>query len=646
MGTKNLTGLKHFRSFRFSFASDDKIQYELSLADSSSLIHGVHRLMNLSLSGFAFESDQILDPEKQICLKIKLSKNDYLFTGRLVRGTRHRERKNCFVYGVHFSHTKMINESELIKDLVFHFKHKRLRKELTRLLVDQVRLDDPEPNDLMSVIIGLFSDFRSFDERGDFLETFMLQTEKIFRCEGVHFFELQDNGESIQSVFPFQIAGKRQFQIKGSIFQDVIRTKKPLVFRPPLDFMKDDPFFSCIPRLEGVALRNGLLSPILDRGQNCVGVLKLFNFHRPLTQERQLKYIQSVKIVCLILSTFYDRFKEVDRNSDSVLHHRSSIKVDRNERKLILIGESDSMRSMRAFVQRYKNLAGPILITGETGTGKELLARILHKEGDNHKMSLGVIDVSEWKDGLSLKDHFLGTDQKVGKFELYSGGTLVLKNIELLTKKQQEEFISLYDDKYSIRLIVTSQFPHQELKAKLTSDMKELLLWWDEGQIELPALRDRGADLHLLVDFFLRMECQANGFIHKNLSYEVGKVFESYEWPGNIRELELVLKRCVWAYQGAHIIQKIPETVVPLFDNYQGQYKSYKNVLDEFPKPLTQKEQEYVFMRFRTELVDKTLKDCGGDAQKARRVLNLTASQWYEWVDDDSQRDESIKKAV
>lgn len=626
MGNKSLAGLKHFRSFRFSFADEDKVKSLLSVGKDKSSLHGEYKLLNLSLSGFAFISDQILNPEKPISLKLILQKKEYLFTGRIVRVVRDRESRNHFIYGVRLTEQMDVDEVEFVEKLVGHFKHKRLRKELTSLLVNEIKLDDPRPEDLLSVLIGLYSDLSPFDERGDFLETFMLQTQKLFRCEDVRFFEVSKSAKYVQSIYPFQIEGLRKIDVEKTVFQKIIRMKKPLVFTEGHSYHEGDHN----PSKDNQ--RNAILVPILNQEQDCVGVIELLNFKRTLTKERLLKYLHSAKFVGVILSTLYENFAFIKHEKSHGENFRNYGQVERDERKLLLIGESDSSRSMRAFIQKYKDTNGPILISGNLGTGKELLARIIHQEGHRRNMPLGVVDIAEWKEDICIKDFFLGSESKVGKFELYSGGTLVLKNIDLLTKKLQEKFIEIFDTRYSIRLVLTSRKSDQILKNDLIADMRALLTWNDEGQIHLPDLKERENDLSLLISFFLSMECWANGFIEKRLSPEVEKAFLSYDWPGNVRELELALKRCVWAYQGSHVISELPETVAPLFDKHQGQYRSFREVLEEFPRPLTQKEQEYVIGLYKAKLANKLLRDYGGDAQEARKHLNLTTQEWLDWV--------------
>lgn len=630
MGNKSLAGLKHFRSFRFSFVEEDKIKCLLSIGEEDLPLHGEYKLLNLSLSGFAFVSDQILDPEKPVLLKLKLQKKEYSFSGRIVRGTRDREARGQFIYGVRLTELTDLDEVEFIEQLVGHFKHKRLRKELTSLLVNEVKLDDPRPEELLSVLVGLYSDLNPFDERGDFLETFMLQTQKLFRCREVRFFEVSHNAKFVQSVFPFQVEGLRKFDVDKTVFRDIIQNKKPLVFTERWNYY----IGSSLPPKN--VQSNAILMPVLNQEQNCVGIIELLDFKKKLTKERQLKYIQSAKLVAVILSTLYENFAYLKHEQSHSESFRSYAQVNRDERKLILIGESDSSRSMRAFIQKYKDTHGPLLISGNLGTGKELLAKIIHQEGRRQNMPLGVVDIAEWKEDISIKEFFIGTETKVGKLELYSGGTLVLKNIDLLTKKLQEKFIEIFDSRYSIRLVLTSRKTHQELKNDLIADMRALLTWNDEGQIHLPDLKDREGDLSLLINFFLSMECTANGLIEKKLSKGVEKAFLSYTWPGNIRELELALKRCVWAYQGSHVISELPETVAPLFDKHQGQYKSFRGVLEEFPRPLTQKEQEHVMQLYKKRLAHKLLTEYDGDAQKARQQLNLTTQEWLDWLGENS----------
>jgi DNA-binding NtrC family response regulator len=234
-----------------------------------------------------------------------------------------------------------------------------------------------------------------------------------------------------------------------------------------------------------------------------------------------------------------------------------------------IIGSCPAMQEVYKAIGRVADQTFPVLITGESGTGKELVARAIYQHGPRAKapfLALNCAAIPETLLESELFGHekgaFTGANRRrIGKFEQVSGGTLFLDEIgdmpvpaqtKLLRVLQEQTFERLGGNetiRTDVRLIAAT---HRDLKQ-----------WLEEGKfrpdlyyrlsvftIHLPPLRERGDDVALLVQFYLRQ-------ISRELGRDVGEVapetlerLRGYSWPGNVRELQSALKQAILRAHG------------------------------------------------------------------------------------------------
>jgi len=224
-----------------------------------------------------------------------------------------------------------------------------------------------------------------------------------------------------------------------------------------------------------------------------------------------------------------------------------------------IITDSEAMRSIFQYIEAISNTPQPVLITGETGVGKELVARAIHKlsnrKGDFVPVNVAGLDDNIFADTLfgHKKGAFTGADQpRSGMIELASGGTLFLDEIgdlspasqvKLLRLLQDGEFFPLGSDivKYSDARVVVAT--NQNLQALQESGKfrKDLYYRLRAHHIHIPPLRDRYEDLPVLVDHFLEKASKALGKEKPSPPEELSRLLATYPFPGNIRELESMI---------------------------------------------------------------------------------------------------------
>jgi DNA-binding NtrC family response regulator len=230
-----------------------------------------------------------------------------------------------------------------------------------------------------------------------------------------------------------------------------------------------------------------------------------------------------------------------------------------------LVGDSQKSQEIYSVVERISNSKATVLLQGESGTGKRLVAHAIHKSDKKRRnkpfveLSCGALprDIIESELFGHLKGAFTGAlaDRK-GRFELAHGGTILLDDIDslpldlqvkLLRVLQEREFERVGDHKtikIDVRVIATT---NQDIK-KLVADKKfreDLYYRINVISLHMPPLRERKEDLPLLVEHFVDVYAQENHKKIKGVSEEAKETLKHYNWPGNIRELENIIERAI-----------------------------------------------------------------------------------------------------
>jgi two-component system nitrogen regulation response regulator GlnG len=222
-----------------------------------------------------------------------------------------------------------------------------------------------------------------------------------------------------------------------------------------------------------------------------------------------------------------------------------------------LLGQSPAMRELFRAIGRLAQAPLSVLITGETGTGKELVARALHRESPRASRPFVALNTAAIPAELlesELFGHEAGaftgaTRRHPGRFEQAHGGTLFLDEIgdmplalqtRLLRVLQQGEFFRVGGReliRVDVRVVAAT---HQDLEARVAAGQfrADLLHRLDVVRLRLPALRERREDLPLLAAHFLARAAQRFGAREKRLDREALERLRAHDWPGNVRELE------------------------------------------------------------------------------------------------------------
>ncbi len=230
----------------------------------------------------------------------------------------------------------------------------------------------------------------------------------------------------------------------------------------------------------------------------------------------------------------------------------------------VMIGNSVPMLALRQQIEYAAPTEGRILIYGENGTGKELVARLLHLRSQRRDRAFVDVNCAAIPEDLieaelfgAVKGAFTGADEsRTGKFEQAHGGTLFLDEVGDMSLKTQAKVLRVLEEQrfhpvgssrameVDVRVIAAT---NMDLEAEIEKGTfrQDLFFRLNVIPFEVPALRDRREDVPLLTEYFLEMFCRRYGKPPKKLAPKALEKLAAYDWPGNVRELKNMVERLV-----------------------------------------------------------------------------------------------------
>ena len=294
-----------------------------------------------------------------------------------------------------------------------------------------------------------------------------------------------------------------------------------------------------------------------------------------------------------------------------------------------IIGDSPPIRQLKGDINKIAGTDVNVLILGENGTGKELIAREIHRNSSRRDEVFINVDLGSLSETLfesELFGHQKGaftnaSEDRVGRFEAASGGTLFLDEIGNLTLPLQSKLLSSLQNReiyrigsnrpieVDIRLICATNQPVKQMAVKGTF-RQDLLYRINTVEIQIPALRERQEDIPSLANHFLSFFSRKYRKEKLILPEQVMKRIQNYEWPGNIRELQHAIERAVIMSDGKSL--KIPD---------------FQFLVKDGPEELTR--DNYDLELLEKWGIDRCLKKYGGNVSKAAAELGLTRGSLY-----------------
>lgn len=364
----------------------------------------------------------------------------------------------------------------------------------------------------------------------------------------------------------------------------------------------------------------------MDSAINCIKDGAFDYIVKPIDEDRLISSIKNAL-----------KRKNIENENKALKEQLLSRTFFKSESFSEIITNNPLMISVFKYIIAIANSPEPILITGETGVGKELIARAIHEES-NLKGSFIPISVSGLDDNIfsdTLFGHKKGaftdaSESRNGLIKEAMGGTLFLdeigdlsqpSQIKLLRLLQEKEYRPLGSDKlkYSEVKIITATNSNLEKMVESGKFRKDLYYRLDVHHIQIPPLRERLSDIPILVDHFMKIA--EKSFNKKNIKYpeELYSLLANYSFPGNVRELRSIVFDSVSVCKGNDLTLNDFKILAKIKKS-----KSYRefNLIDNNDKVFsdnipTLEEVENVF-------INKVLIQAGGNQVKASSILGIS----------------------
>lgn len=342
-----------------------------------------------------------------------------------------------------------------------------------------------------------------------------------------------------------------------------------------------------------------------------------------------MKPWKNEKLLASVMSAI--KLRASNMEVEKLRHTQRELSRDLNSNFKEIIGNSPAIQRVYELIEKVADTDANILILGENGTGKELIARAIHRLSSRKDEVFLRVDLGALSESLfesELFGHVKGafTDaiaDKPGCFELASGGTLFLDEIgnislplqaKLLSVLQQRELKRVGSNKitpFDVRLVCATNMPIYDLVQKSSNGFRQDLLYRiNTVEIKLPPLRERTEDIQNLADHFFQIYCHKYKKPVMKIEQGIIRKMKAYGWPGNIRELQHAVEKAV-ILNDKKVIDEL---------NYF--IPKNEDLSNENEEPKTLEDMEKIMIR-------NSIKQNLGNLSKVAKELGITRATLY-----------------
>ncbi len=347
-----------------------------------------------------------------------------------------------------------------------------------------------------------------------------------------------------------------------------------------------------------------------------------------------------------------DMLDVIDKAIEAGRFMRSTVEMDASPEQAsqeAIIGHSTPMQDLYKMIGRAASTDATVLIRGETGTGKELVARAIYQHSPRENKPFTVINCVAIPENL-LESELFGyekgaftgaTHRRMGKIEKANGGTIFLDEIGDMPSSLQAKILRLLQEKsierigglktipVDVRIIAATNrnlemgLAYNRFREDLYYRLKVVTIW-------LSSLSERQGDIRLLTDYFLSRYATEIGIDNPGVSDEAMVILNSYPWPGNVRELENTIQKALIFNRGAPVsVEDISQSIRGKSTGKNAGTKTGDEAFLQWAnKALASKTKENLFDwsmdRFASMLISQALNLTGGNRSRAAKLLGIS----------------------
>ncbi len=498
-------------------------------------------------------------------------------------------------------------------------------------------------NDISSTaVIGLAVDLASSLTTKDRFDRLLDNVRKIIACDAVVLLSYHSD-----ILKPIALQGLsrdtlgRRFNIEDHPrFSIICQSLTPVRF--PADSELPDPYDGLLVGTEDNLPVHACMGLPLYFNEQLLGLLTLDSLTPHVfddISEKTLQLISAIAAATLNNALLIEQLEKQAAHSQQVVEELTIEALERDGGEII--GESHAIEHLREDIDIAAPSEFTVLVEGETGVGKELVARTLHQKSRRHNGPMVYVNCAALPENLieselfgHTKGAFTGADKKrVGKFLLADGGTLFLDEIgelplaaqsKMLRALQSGEIQAVGQDSIEmvdVRIIAATNrdLKHEVEAGRFRPDLYHRLSVYP---IKVPKLKDRLGDIQLLSGYFIEQTSRKLGITQLKISQEALSLLEAYHWPGNVRELEHIVSRAslkaLARQRGKKIISISP--IDCDIDHSQTPLEKAPEIITE---QVTNGDLREATNSFQKQLITSLIDEEGGNLAAVSRRLNV-----------------------
>lgn len=581
---ENIAKLKSYRSFRIPVKNSDKVYLNLVRYDGVGLSdeHIKWELQNVSLTGVAFQTSTKFELDSVLEVELKYKSFHFEASAKIIRVTpvfNEFSEIESYQYGVEFFTQDQDNCRDFISHFISGFSTKRLKKHLISLLINESAINTFTDGQKLSLCMNLFTDMKQFKGMESFLTMIFSECCRIANSEQGNVYLLSKRRDKLLKLDLADNSREEFCSLDSEYLMNEVLSKKRYKVVKSLGHLSLDTFPSNTINSEGIEFKHALFFPMLDTQGKVFGIFEFINF------KSEKGYTDKDLGIIEIFSNIFTMCYENLDKGELVKHLVDDFDLRNGPR---LVGNSQGIDKISEFIQGSKSDKSNILIEGNHGVGKIHVAKNIHDQSEVSNMSFGQIHCEGITSLSELSLILNGDFEKVGRLELYSGGTILIHEPTLLSVELQEQLNIDLLKRSDIRIIATSIHSLEEL-VKSEEFSRDLFETISANYFYVEDLKNRKEDIPLLINYFLDYYCSLYGLPAKRVCDNVMNVFSDYTWPGNVAELQRTIERFVNYYPYIRFLDELPQKEFPiigLFARQSGILKDNKELLVDVDKGL------------------------------------------------------------